>query len=180
MEIPNWRPKFLTLANADILTGFTGPYWNALLLSQEYSGERFPIRNFVQPTALVSWVKDETNKLIQPAFVQGVSTGNSKYSILTEVDRLPTPSAPTANSVGVASGAAVAAKSGRRYLCLVNTSVNWISLGFGSNAAVLYSGVTLAPNGGTYEMTAAAGNLHDLAINAIASAAASNLAIQEA
>lgn len=175
----NWRPKFLELANADILTGYTGPYWNALLQTQEYSGERFPLRNFIQPSALVAWVRDTNNNIMQPALVQGVSTGNSKYAVLTEVDRLPTPSAPTAASVGVASGAAVAAKTGRRYLCLVNTSAASISLGFGAQAAVLYSGITLAA-GAAYEMSAAAGNLHDLAVNAIASAAASNLAIQEA
>lgn len=86
-----------------------------------------------------------------------------------------TPSAPTAASVGVASAQAVAASATRKGLILVNTSNARISLGFGS-AAVLDSGVTLYPSGiycmGEYDF--------DLgAVNAIASVAASNLAIQE-
>jgi len=88
-------------------------------------------------------------------------------------------SAPTAASVGVASASAVAANSSRRYLCLVNTSANDISLGFDGNAAVLGSGVTITPNG-SYEMSKALGNLNLGAITAIAGGAASNLSIQEA
>lgn len=86
-----------------------------------------------------------------------------------------TPAAPTAATVGVASASAVAANASRRGLVLVNTSINRISLGFGSTA-VLDSGITLYP-GGVFEM-----DMHtfDLGtVNAIASAASSNLAIQE-
>lgn len=86
-----------------------------------------------------------------------------------------TPSAPTAASVGVASAQAVAAAATRKGLVLVNTSNARISLGFGS-AAVLDSGITLYP-GGVFEMDS---NTFDVgAVNAIASAAASNLGIQE-
>lgn len=85
------------------------------------------------------------------------------------------PVAPTFATVGVASAQAVAANANRKGLILINTSVNRISLGFGA-AAVLDSGVTLYPQGaynmGEYDF--------DLgAVNAIASAAGSNLAIQE-
>ena len=86
-----------------------------------------------------------------------------------------TPSSPTAASVGVASAQAVAANANRRNLVLINTSNATISLGFGS-AAVLNSGITLYP-GGVFEMGLTCLDLG--AVNAIASAAASNLAIQE-
>lgn len=86
-----------------------------------------------------------------------------------------TPAAPTAATVGVASAQAVAANASRRGLVLTNTSANRISLGFGATA-VLDSGVTLFP-GGIFQMDM---HLFDLgAVNAIASAASSNLAIQE-
>jgi len=86
-----------------------------------------------------------------------------------------TPSAPTATSIGTATTAAVAANATRTGLVLVNTSPNIISLAFG-NPAVLNSGVTLLPYG-SYCMDEYSFNTG--AVNAIASAAASNLAIQE-
>lgn len=86
-----------------------------------------------------------------------------------------TPAAPSAVSVGVASGVAVAANANRRGLKLINTSNATISLGLG-NAAVLNSGITLVPYG-VFNMDEYDFDLG--AINAIASAAASNLAIQE-
>lgn len=85
------------------------------------------------------------------------------------------PAAPTAASVGVTSAQAVAANASRKGLVLTNTSNNRISLGFGA-VAVLNSGITLYP-GGIFVMDQ---NLFDLgAVFAIASVAASNLAIQE-
>lgn len=87
-----------------------------------------------------------------------------------------TPSSPTAFSVGVASGQALAANANRTGLVLVNTSSNSISLGLGI-AAVLNSGITLNPNGGTYIMDDL--TFTTAAINAIASGATSNLGIQE-
>lgn len=83
--------------------------------------------------------------------------------------------APTAATVGVASAQAQAATATRAGLVLINTSANTISLGFGA-AAVLNSGITLYP-GGVYVMDEYTFNAG--AVNAIASAAASNLAIQE-
>lgn len=86
-----------------------------------------------------------------------------------------TPSAPTSASVGVASAQAVAASATRKGLVLTNVSNARISLGLGS-PAVLDDGITLYP-GGTFEMDEF---LFDLgAVNAIASAAASKLGIQE-
>lgn len=84
--------------------------------------------------------------------------------------------APTFATVGVASATAVAANANRRGLVLVNTSANRISLGFGV-PAVLDRGITLMANGGTFNM--AAFDFSTQAVNAIASAAGSNLAIQE-
>jgi len=88
-----------------------------------------------------------------------------------------TMSAATAVSVGVADGALVAANPLRRYLLLCNTSAARVSLAF-TGAAVLDSGVTIQP-GGAYEISAKAGNLTLQVIRAIASGAASNVAVQE-
>lgn len=87
-----------------------------------------------------------------------------------------TPSAPAAVSVGVASGLALAANANRKGCILTNTSNAIISLAFGANPAVLNSGITLLPFGVFYmdEYSFDTGD-----VNAIASAAASNLAIQE-
>ncbi len=86
-----------------------------------------------------------------------------------------TPSDPTFATVGTSSASAIAGNNSRNGLVLVNTSNNVISLGFG-DTAVLYSGVTLYP-GGSYTM--GDGNFSNQTVNAIASAAGSNLAIQE-
>lgn len=86
-----------------------------------------------------------------------------------------TASSPTAVSVGVATTAAVASNATRKGLCLVNTSINTISLGIGVSA-VLNSGITLYP-GGSWCMEEY--NFSTAAVNAIASAAASNLSVQE-
>jgi hypothetical protein len=103
----------------------------------------------------------------------GNTPNTTAWLVATKTDL--TPSAPTAASVGVASAQAVAANASRKGLVLVNTSNATISLGFGS-AAVLNSGVTLRPDG-VFEMDEYTFDLG--AVNAIASAAASNLAIQE-
>lgn len=86
-----------------------------------------------------------------------------------------TASSPTAASVGVASAQAVASNANRKGLVLTNTSANTISLGLAATA-VLNSGITLPP-GSVFvmdEFTFATG-----AVNAIASGASSNMAIQE-
>jgi hypothetical protein len=87
-----------------------------------------------------------------------------------------TGNAPVAVSVGVSSASCLVANTSRTSVVFVNTSANVISFGFGANAAVLYSGVTLYP-GGTLTMDIS--DHVEQAILAIASVAASSLAIQE-
>lgn len=86
-----------------------------------------------------------------------------------------TPSGPTNASVGVATASAVAANANRKGLVITNTSVNTVSLGMGA-AAVLNSGITLYP-GGVFVMDDY--TFTTVVINAIASAAASNISVQE-
>lgn len=87
-----------------------------------------------------------------------------------------TPSAATFSTVGVASAQVVAATTARKGLILVNTSINVISLAFGGVAAVLNSGITLGP-GDSFQMDDFVFTVSN--VNAIASAAGSNLAIQQ-
>lgn len=104
-----------------------------------------------------------------------VNNADSVSGLNVNTKRDLTPSAPTVAAVGIASAQAVAAAATRKGLILRNLSNARISLGFGS-AAVLDSGVTLYPRD-SFEM-----NEYDFdlaAVNAIASAAASSLAIQE-
>lgn len=86
-----------------------------------------------------------------------------------------TASAPTVATVGVASASAVASNANRRGLILMNNSINTIYLGLGATA-VIGSGITLYP-GGTFQMDSSC--LSTAAVNAIASAASSSMAIQE-
>lgn len=86
-----------------------------------------------------------------------------------------TGSAPANASVDVASGQVLAANSSRKGFVLVNTSAAWIYIGIG-NDAESGKGVALAPNGGTMN---AVGQTARTAINALATVAGSNLAIQE-
>lgn len=103
---------------------------------------------------------------------------NVSGSIISTKNALLGTTAPAAVAVGVGSALAVAANANRKGLVLTNTSVNNISIGFGANAAVLNSGITLIPaicpqwkmDEYTYSQEA---------INAIAAGAGSNLAIQE-
>ena len=102
-----------------------------------------------------------------------VSTGNpvpvsSKVAL--------TASSPTFDTVGVASAEAVASNGSRTGLVLINTSANTISLGLGA-AAVMNRGITLNASGGTWVMDEY--TFTTSAVNAIASAGSSNLAIQE-
>ena len=102
-----------------------------------------------------------------------IASNQSAVPVNTKTDL--TPSAPSAVSVGVASALALAANANRKGLLLVNTSNAIISLSF-SGVAVLNSGITLAPYG-TFNMDEYDFDLG--LVNAIASVAASNLAIQE-
>ncbi|MCL6500695.1 MAG: hypothetical protein K6T16_01525 [Candidatus Pacearchaeota archaeon] len=85
--------------------------------------------------------------------------------------------APTFATVGTSSTQVVPSNPNRKGLVLINTSANQISIAFGANPAVLNSGITLNANGGTYVMDSF--TFTTASVNAIASAADSNLAIQE-
>lgn len=87
-----------------------------------------------------------------------------------------TPASPTFATVGATSASALAANANRKGLQVINTSNNTISLNVVGGTAVLNSGITLYP-GGSWDMDEFSFTLS--AIFAIASAAASNLAIQE-
>jgi len=85
--------------------------------------------------------------------------------------------APVQVSIDAATEVLTAADTDRRYWGVTNNGSNRVSLGFGA-AAVLDSGITLQPNGGSFEMSEAQGNLFTGAINAIASAAATLVGTQ--
>src|ERR1035437_2452074 len=111
------------------------------------------------------------------ATIVGTGTATAPSGgVLTVQGPIQTGNAPTAATVGASSGIAVAANSSRTGLALVNTSANIISIAFGANAAVLYSGITLYPAG---SLTLNILDGCQQAITAIASAAGSNLALQE-
>jgi hypothetical protein len=110
----------------------------------------------------------------------GVDIGDvtiNNASLTTTVTKTSlTGSAPTAVSVGITSVSAVASNANRKGLILTNTSANTISLAI-ATAAVLSSGITLNVNGGVWVMDEYSFTTAE--IRAIASGAASNLAIQE-
>jgi hypothetical protein len=108
-------------------------------------------------------------------------SGNVGVNIQNTPSVTPVPSAatglaPTFATVGTSSAQILASNSSRKGLVLVNTSTNTISLAFGANAAVLNSGITLI-GGGAFNMDQY--QFSTAAINAIASSASSNIAIQE-
>lgn len=116
---------------------------------------------------------DGTEDIAPRPYGAGATTSATPRVVLASTAL--TPSAPSAAAVGVASAEVVAANASRKGLSLVNTSTARISLGFGA-AAVLDSGVTLYP-GGVFDMDQFSFTVG--AVNGIASAALSNLAIQE-
>lgn len=116
---------------------------------------------------------------LAPVLINAVQLTDLTYALKvspTAGATVLTASAPTAASVGVASAAAVTANTSRKGLVLTNTSSNNISIAYGA-AAVLNSGITLLPNGGTFVMDATTFSTAE--IRAIAGGAASNLAVQE-
>lgn len=88
-----------------------------------------------------------------------------------------TASAPTTATVGVSSSNIVASNASRKGLAIVNITGNPVSLAFGSNPAVLNSGITLTTVGSVYEMSEY--DFSTSAINAIASLAGTVVSIQE-
>jgi hypothetical protein len=77
-------------------------------------------------------------------------------------------------AVGVATTEILPANANRKYACIINNSDTVVYLGTGE-AAVLTQGIRINPNGGSYEMCAANGNLTIGAINGISSAAGKNV-----
>ena len=122
-----------------------------------------------------------TNADIQVDIGSGAAgSGTQRVILATDQPTLPvtataatlTPAAPTAASVGVASGQILASATYKR-VELTNTSTSTISIGIGA-AAVLNSGMTLIGTGSAATIEGP----FTAAVHAIASGAASNLAIQ--
>ena len=86
--------------------------------------------------------------------------------------------AHTTATIGAASGVALAANANRKYALLVNDSDSPVYLMTGA-AAALNQGIRINPNGGSYEMSAAYGNLDTRVINAISSGAGKVLLVTE-
>lgn len=82
---------------------------------------------------------------------------------------------PTSATVGITSATILNNNTSRKGLVLTNISTNTISIGIGT-AALLYKGISLTP-GGTWTMGEY--TFYTGSIQAIASAASSELAIQE-
>lgn len=120
------------------------------------------------PTGTVALGKNSSNVLhALPLDASNNMQVSTKFPITANV--------PTSATVGVASGTALASNAARKGLTIVNTSTNTVSLALG-NAAVLNNGITLSPFG-VYWMDEF--SLSTAAVNAIASAASSNISIQE-
>lgn len=106
----------------------------------------------------------------------GVGAGISSGTVVSTKTPL-TPSAPTTATVGTSSSLVVSSNSSRTGLIIVNLSLNVVSLGFGSNSAVLDSGATLTTLGSVFQMSEYDYTIG--AVNAIASATGSVISIQE-
>lgn len=131
-------------------------------------------------TETISNVEYPTVKLIDPTVGStspiGVAANPMHVQGTISSKTALTAASPTAATVGVASGTAVAANDSRKGLYLVNThTTNRISLAFGATA-VLDSGITLYPKQSfwmdEFSFTTAL-------VAAIASGSSTNLAIQE-
>lgn len=86
--------------------------------------------------------------------------------------------AHTAVTVGSSTTAVIAASAGRRYLLLVNDSDEAIYVKFGA-AAVMNEGIRVNASGGTFEMSAAKGNLDTRVINGICASGSKELLVTQ-
>ena len=93
-------------------------------------------------------------------------------------DNVTTALAHTPATIGIASSVALAANPARKYALLVNDSDSAIYIKIGA-AAVASEGIRINPNGGSYEMSPAYGNLDTRVINAISSGAGKVLLVTE-
>lgn len=151
-----------------------GVHYQRTIFQAVAGGVRFDL-----PGSIINGLLVDVSRVTGNVAVTGPLTDVQLRAAAIEIIKGRTPltgSAPASIAIGVASSVAVALNAARKGLTLVNTSANWISLAFGV-PAVLYSGICLAPNGGSYTMGDYDFSTQE--IRAIASAAASNLAIQE-
>lgn len=96
-------------------------------------------------------------------------------TMCNQVYTTPTHTAPT---IGNTTTAALAANASRVYAMFVNDSDEAIYLKLGASAA-MNTGIRLNANGGSYEMSAALGNLYRGAVNAICSSGSKKLLVTE-
>ena len=102
--------------------------------------------------------------------------GNSRMvELANHVVTTPTHSAPT---IAALTTAALAANASRLYALFVNDSDEAIYLKLGA-AAVLNAGIRLNANGGSFEMSLAAGNLYVGAVNGICASGGKKLLVTE-
>lgn len=81
-------------------------------------------------------------------------------------------------TIGITTGIALAANTNRKYALFVNDSDTTIYIMFGASA-VLSQGIRINAHGGSYELSAACGNLDKRVINAICSVADKKLIVTE-
>lgn len=183
IDFPNLTNIDNTIYNTfSRMLGWDGNNWRRLKVSTEGKIEASFTASDIQIGAVE--IKDQDSDVRADVVVLGIGLNalvTSCYQAGTWTISMgafsSTASAPTFATVGIASAQAVPVNAGRKGLILINTSVNQISLAFGANPAVLNSGITLNANGGTFVMDAF--TFTTALVNAIASAAGSNLAIQE-
>jgi len=174
----NWFPIYLSdpFANPSIISTWDLSNGSDTFLKQIGGYVQVRIRLSTPITGAGSvQVEIRPSSVAGTEFVQVLQTHGT--NLHTVVDRVAlTGQAPTAISVGVTSGTVLVANALRKGATFTNTSTNTISFGLDGNAAVLNSGITLAPYGSwimdDYTFTTGL-------IKAIASGAASNLSVQE-
>lgn len=135
-----------------------------------------------RPALMVGVISTSTTVNNMVAFsARQLTTGEIAQVVVERSADKITGAAPTFFNVTNASQTALAANALARYRLFVNdNAAGIIYLGLEGQAAVVGSGPALFPNGGSYEMSAANGNLSTGAVKAIATVVSCNMAIQEA
>lgn len=146
-----------------------------------------PIQITASNTAVLSITNgSSTNNTYQVVFIiytdTIINTASSGGEILVPTDNPATSAITpthTAVTIGATTTSVLAANTGRKGALFVNDSDTTIYLNIAGAAAVLNTGIGLNANGGSFEMTAAFGDLSVLAINGIASAGSKKLLVTE-
>jgi len=123
----------------------------------------------------MAFTQRSTNEVLIIAVLQSILDGINAIIAAITGGTPVTPNAPTSATVGVSSSLILASNSSRKTLTIVNASVNRVSFGFGSSAA-LDNGVTLYPGG---SLVIDKENIVTTDVYAIASASSSKVSIQE-